>query len=329
MHLSWFRTLALVIPHVIIVLSSPAPRSYDTHHYYVLEHTSRAGVDSRTSVVEAAQALGVEVVEQVGELQGHWLVRAEMSIAAREPGSDSVLAKYASLQDRADSQSRSRSDDSEEARDIVSAIKSLSLQVPRQRTKRAPPALRQEADTPSKIVAQRLGIQDPLFSDQWHLVNDEFPEHSMNATGVWDMGLTGKGVISSLIDDGLDYTSEDLADNFVRSFLAHYCHILTTVIRMPTIRMTTMTTRTFLHPNSSMTPTVHAAQAKSPQSKTPLAASGLPTTRKSPASESSPGVYPTPTRLQRSTMDTKTCRFTAAAGVRRMTGGPWLAPRIS
>jgi kexin len=39
----------------------------------------------------------------------------------------------------------------------------------------------------------------------------------MNVTPVWDMGFTGKGIISSLVDDGLDYTSVDLKDNFVRS----------------------------------------------------------------------------------------------------------------
>jgi kexin len=54
-----------------------------------------------------------------------------------------------------------------------------------------------------------------LFSQQWHIVNEEFPEHTMNVTGVWEMGITGKGVISALIDDGLDYEHRDLAANFV------------------------------------------------------------------------------------------------------------------
>ena len=38
----------------------------------------------------------------------------------------------------------------------------------------------------------------------------------MNVTGLWKEGLTGKGVISALIDDGLDYESDDLKGNFVR-----------------------------------------------------------------------------------------------------------------
>ena len=41
------------------------------------------------------------------------------------------------------------------------------------------------------------------------------PEHMMNVTPVWDMGYKGKGVITALIDDGLDSDSDDLKDNFV------------------------------------------------------------------------------------------------------------------
>jgi kexin len=37
----------------------------------------------------------------------------------------------------------------------------------------------------------------------------------MNVTGLWKEGVTGKGVISALVDDGLDYESEDLKPNFV------------------------------------------------------------------------------------------------------------------
>lgn len=37
----------------------------------------------------------------------------------------------------------------------------------------------------------------------------------MNLTRLWDRDVTGKGVRVCLIDDGLDYTSNDLKDNFV------------------------------------------------------------------------------------------------------------------
>ncbi|KAJ1931541.1 pheromone processing endoprotease, partial [Linderina pennispora] len=57
-------------------------------------------------------------------------------------------------------------------------------------------------------------IKDPRFGDQWHLVNTVEKGHDINVTGVWRQGVTGQGVTVALIDDGLDYTSEDLLDNF-------------------------------------------------------------------------------------------------------------------
>ncbi|KAJ2743772.1 pheromone processing endoprotease [Coemansia sp. BCRC 34301] len=73
-------------------------------------------------------------------------------------------------------------------------------------------------------------ITDPLFSTQWHLVNTREIGHDINVTGVWHQGkywranahnnaffhtcITGAGVTVALIDDGLDYSSEDLLDNF-------------------------------------------------------------------------------------------------------------------
>ncbi|KAJ2690531.1 pheromone processing endoprotease [Coemansia spiralis] len=57
-------------------------------------------------------------------------------------------------------------------------------------------------------------ITDPLYSTQWHLVNTKEIGHDINVTGVWHQGITGAGVTVALIDDGLDYSSEDLLDNF-------------------------------------------------------------------------------------------------------------------
>jgi kexin len=160
---------------------------------------------------DVAQTLGVEVVEQAGELVNHWLVRVE------KPDSESGLdARGEQLFDRVlDTYTRLRRDDLRRSNPIASSVRYLARQTLRQRVKRAPPPIPPPTDFSAHAVADRLSIQDPLFTKQWHLVNDEYPEHSMNATSVWEeLGLTGKGVISSLVDDGLDYTSEDLKDNF-------------------------------------------------------------------------------------------------------------------
>ncbi|KAI8320136.1 hypothetical protein GQ54DRAFT_241467, partial [Martensiomyces pterosporus] len=63
-------------------------------------------------------------------------------------------------------------------------------------------------------------ISDPMFKQQWHLVNSIELGHDINVTGVWHQGITGAGVTVALIDDGLDYTSEDLLDNF--DFIGSY-----------------------------------------------------------------------------------------------------------
>ncbi|KAJ7085743.1 peptidase S8/S53 domain-containing protein [Mycena belliarum] len=201
MLLRWSLLLPLLVQHAVFA-TYPVKRSYSSHNYYVLEHDPSTGA----SLSDVARVLGVEVVEQVGELVNHWLVRVEKS----------GVSPRAELQDRVlDTYQRLRRDTSVERRSnpVASSVRHLSRQTLRQRVKRAPPPII-HSDQSSQAIADRLGIEDPLFPKQWHLVNDEHPEHDMNVTSVWEMGLSGKGVISSLVDDGLDYTSEDLKANF-------------------------------------------------------------------------------------------------------------------
>ncbi|KAJ3985412.1 peptidase S8/S53 domain-containing protein [Lentinula detonsa] len=205
-----------------------AKREYTTHDYYVLElanspnplRSSSTSLPSHEKLMlldEVSEMLGVQIVEPAGELEGHWLVRAEkMALGKRDlDEKDFVLDTFERLKARARADNLQRRTSEVAARQFASSVKSLVRQVPRQRVKRAPIDVRQNDDSTARVVASRLGIQDPLFPDQWHLINDDFPQHMMNVTGIWEeLGLTGKGVISSLVDDGLDYESEDLKDNF-------------------------------------------------------------------------------------------------------------------
>ncbi|SCV66924.1 BQ2448_5570 [Microbotryum intermedium] len=63
-------------------------------------------------------------------------------------------------------------------------------------------------------IASKFGIVDPLWPKQWHLFNGKIQDHSINVTGVWEQGITGKGVNVAIVDDGLDFESDDLAANF-------------------------------------------------------------------------------------------------------------------
>lgn len=67
---------------------------------------------------------------------------------------------------------------------------------------------------PAQIVSDKLDIQDPLFLEQWHLVNTLSPGNDVNVSGLWFEGITGEGIVTAIVDDGLDYESEDLKQNF-------------------------------------------------------------------------------------------------------------------
>ncbi|KXN86921.1 Kexin [Leucoagaricus sp. SymC.cos] len=221
MRLLWPAALAFLLQGALA--ATPARRYYNTYDYYAIEYHPHS---SLAPLGDVLQSLGVELVEKAGELENMWLVRTikqTHTFSERDEPRDHVLERFKILQARANSPLSIRSDDAD-ARRIVNSVRYLSRQELRQRVKRAPPPKPPNDDdqTLSRAVATRLGIQDPLFDKQWHLVNNEFPEHMMNATPVWEMGFTGKGIISSLVDDGLDYTSDDLAGNFVRLITTFY-----------------------------------------------------------------------------------------------------------
>ena len=211
---------------LFLLLSHHAVRalrhSFETHDYYVLEHDPHVG----PSLSQVASRLSVQVVERVGELDNLWVVRIpkqppSTSFRERDGNDDPVFAALAALRNPLSP----RDPDHHVARSIANSVKHLSRQEPRQRVKRAPPPIRPgDHDDPSshplaQPVIEQLDIQDPLFTDQWHLINEEYPEHMMNVTRLWDMGITGTGVVTALVDDGLDYESEDLADNFVSAVI--------------------------------------------------------------------------------------------------------------
>ncbi|KAI0672841.1 peptidase S8/S53 domain-containing protein [Trametes maxima] len=202
--------LSLILAIQSALALAPTKRHYDTHDYYVLEYDPLAGA----SLAECAGTLGVEVVEQAGEFADHWLVRIPKGLQKRD--SDPILRSLEDLRRDAEaSHVSARSEETLRKRRVASSVRNVFPQSLRQRVKRAPPPISPPKNVESSAsVAQRLDIHDPEFARQWHLVNDEFPEHMMNVSAVWDMGITGKGVITALVDDGLDYTSDDLAANF-------------------------------------------------------------------------------------------------------------------
>lgn len=92
----------------------------------------------------------------------------------------------------------------------------LHLLPPKTLSKRAPVVdlSNDKLALPLAEATKRLGIDDPLFSKQWHLINVNYPGNDVNVSGVWYDGITGEGVTVLIVDDGLDYESQDLQRAF-------------------------------------------------------------------------------------------------------------------
>lgn len=259
-------TLLSLLPLLSSALarSNPHIRTYDTHQYYTLELSTHS-VSLASSI---AEALGVEVVEQLGELDGHWLVRVpgstplHNSTSAAILDSDPIVKRWHGLRKR---QTRSTKHQS---------LRSLTPLTLRKRAKRdgfrMPPRSRhglQSRDDTEFLYAQNdIGITDPMLNLQWHLINTEQKDVELNVTGLWGRNITGTGVKVAMIDDGLDFDSEDLKDNFVSTLgLSMGCKL---TFSSRKVRMTSMTTQYCPNLDCRMINTERAVLERSRQSKT-------------------------------------------------------------
>ncbi|THD27233.1 Neuroendocrine convertase [Fasciola hepatica] len=68
------------------------------------------------------------------------------------------------------------------------------------------------------LIARSLSESDPLFDKEWYLYNtgqaDGVPGLDLNVLGAWAQNVTGRGVITAIMDDGIDYLHPDLAPNY-------------------------------------------------------------------------------------------------------------------
>ncbi|KAG0270293.1 pheromone processing endoprotease [Linnemannia exigua] len=228
----------------------PLPYDADNHHYYTIKINNL----DITSPQEIASHLGVEYIGQVGELTQYHAFsypktthekRADVTafgFDGRQNNStshDIVLQRYQQLREskvfhrellqRSYNSMNGLSKRGEEQLDSSNSPKALDLhplgpidkQVLRRRVKRELAVgveRRYEfvkgEDQPADGMAAHFAIKDPGFRYQWHLHNTRQPGNDINVTGVWEQGITGKGAIVAIIDDGLDANSEDLAVNF-------------------------------------------------------------------------------------------------------------------
>ncbi|CAB3260596.1 unnamed protein product, partial [Arctia plantaginis] len=59
-----------------------------------------------------------------------------------------------------------------------------------------------------------LFFPDPLFKEQWYLNGGAKDGLDMNVSPAWQKGYTGKGVVVSILDDGIQTNHPDLLQNY-------------------------------------------------------------------------------------------------------------------
>ncbi|KAI8086048.1 peptidase S8/S53 domain-containing protein [Halteromyces radiatus] len=185
-----------------------------SRQYYTL-HFPQGHLDDTThqAAKHIAQSLNTRYEGPVGELKTYFLVsqQQQQQYTKRASGNyDPVLTLF-------DQHKKQLS-----KRDSITSpwvkVNRIDKQVLKQRSKRAVLPPRAPILTSGKLVLEdaqaTLGIKDPGFDKQWHLVNLEHTGNDINVTSTWKQGVTGKGIIVAILDDGLDYKSRDLKDNF-------------------------------------------------------------------------------------------------------------------
>ena len=74
------------------------------------------------------------------------------------------------------------------------------------------------ADIPDRPSHKELHFNDPRLQEEWYIHNEGQTSGPANFDSkvydVWQMGYTGKGVVLSVLDDGMDHTHPELEDNY-------------------------------------------------------------------------------------------------------------------
>ncbi|KAI9759624.1 MAG: pheromone processing endoprotease [Chaenotheca gracillima] len=192
-------------------------RNYDTHDYYALH------LDASASPSRVAEILGLVHEGQLGELADHHIFSSSKH--------DGNVVDHARSSLRQWRQKRNAVAEP----NVLDGVRFAQKQQlkPRMQKRgiippsgmRAEPRADDKSKPPHKVgvdsaiakgaeLARSLGIDDPIFHEQWHLYNPVQIGHDVNVTDVWKQGITGHNATVAIVDDGLDMYSDDLKDNY-------------------------------------------------------------------------------------------------------------------
>lgn len=175
-------------------------RNYATHDYYAVH------VSPSASPSELAAHLGLTYEGPFGSLDNHHVFKA--------PKHDNDIVEDARQELKRRRRKREAGLESHPLDSIHFTQKQKLKPMHWKRSVIPPRQNVNDAINAQREVAKSLSIQDPIFNEQWHIMNVKTPGNDINVTDVWMQGITGKGVTACVVDDGLDYDSGDLKDNF-------------------------------------------------------------------------------------------------------------------
>eukprot|EP00795_Rhopilema_esculentum_P005914 gene5914-11255_t len=87
------------------------------------------------------------------------------------------------------------------------------------RDKRVDLVVQQEIKKRVKREAKDIHFSDHCWGNQWYLHNRDpgMTGHDMNILPAWKKGITGKNVVITILDDGIEYTHKELVKNYDRN----------------------------------------------------------------------------------------------------------------
>ncbi|KPP67905.1 neuroendocrine convertase 1 precursor-like, partial [Scleropages formosus] len=145
------------------------------------------GLDTARAI---AEELGYELVRQIGALENHYLFKHNTHPKRTKRSADHMTKRL-----------------SEDQR-----VSWAEQQYEKQRRKRAP----LEAHCPDCAVDKLF--DDPMWSQQWYLqdtrTSSSLPKLDLHVIPVWRKGITGKGVVITVLDDGLEWNHTDIFPNY-------------------------------------------------------------------------------------------------------------------
>lgn len=188
---------------LVALAAAFAPADWERDDYYAVH------INPGRSIHDIAARLGLRVHSRLGELPDHYVLAS--------PKSDHDVVQNAIVELKNKRRKRSAGP---AVPDELDHILLNEKQVRRRRLfKRQQPAPETTKEMDAAVqkgidIATSLDLKDPIFHEQWHLYNPKQLGHDINVTGLWQEGITGKNATTCFIDDGLDFESDDLKDNY-------------------------------------------------------------------------------------------------------------------